>query len=79
MDHICYLCFVFVCHTALSVPCSLVVTCFENSLVFDVFLCCCRFPIWYPWIFLFVLFVLYIPVNIFFSYVRAGLPKLNQY
>ena len=32
MDPFCYfyLCFVFVCHTVLSVPCSLVVTCWER-------------------------------------------------
>ena len=27
LDPFCYLCFVFVCHTILSVPCNLVVTC----------------------------------------------------
>ena len=29
MGPFCYLCFVFVCHTALSVPCSFVVTCWK--------------------------------------------------
>ena len=46
MDLFCYLCFVFVCHTVLSVPCSLVVTCFFDFLVNYVFLCFCHFPIW---------------------------------
>ena len=31
MDPFCYLCFVFVCHTAFSVTCSLVVTCWEMA------------------------------------------------
>ena len=31
MDPLCYLCFVFVSHTALSVPCSLVVICWERA------------------------------------------------
>ena len=31
MDHFCYLCFTFVCHTVLSVPCSRVVTCLERT------------------------------------------------
>ena len=30
MEHFCYLCFVFVCHTVSSVPCSIVVTCWER-------------------------------------------------
>ena len=41
---------VFVCHTVLSVPCSLVVTCWERAdllaLVYDVFLCFCHVQIW---------------------------------
>ena len=31
MDHICYLCCVFVCHTDLSIPCNPVVTCLEMA------------------------------------------------
>ena len=31
MDPFCYLCFVFVCRTVLSVPSSLVVTCWERA------------------------------------------------
>ena len=31
MDPFCYLCFVFVCHTVLSVPCSLVGTYWEKA------------------------------------------------
>ena len=31
MDLFCYLCFVFVCHTVLSVPCILEVTCCERA------------------------------------------------
>ena len=31
MDPFCYLCFMFVCHTVLSVSCSLVVTCKERA------------------------------------------------
>ena len=34
MDHFCYLC--RVCHVFLSVRCSLVVTCWDGSLVCDV-------------------------------------------
>ena len=38
-----YLCFVFVCHTVLSVPCSLVDTCWERAdlltLLYVVFYC----------------------------------------
>ena len=47
MDPLCYLCFVFVCHTVLSVSCSLVVTCCERAglLAFlYVFLCFVTFP-----------------------------------
>ena len=36
------------CHTVLSVPCGLVVTCWEGSLVCDGFLCFCHFSIWCP-------------------------------
>ena len=40
-----------VCHALVSVPCCLVVTCWERvdhlALVFDVLLCFCRFPMWY--------------------------------
>ena len=40
------------CHTAVSVPCSLVVTCCENAnllaLLYMVFSCVCHFPIWFP-------------------------------
>ena len=39
MDHFCNVCVVFVCHTVLSVPCSLVVTWPLGSLVCDVFMC----------------------------------------
>ena len=39
----CYLCFTFVCHTVLSVPCSLFVTCWERderiALLFVMFSC----------------------------------------
>ena len=31
VDPFCYLCFVFVCNTVLSVPCSLVVTCWVRA------------------------------------------------
>ena len=31
MDPLSYLCFAFVCHTVLFVPCSLVVTCWETA------------------------------------------------
>ena len=31
MDSLCYVCFVFVCHTVLSVPCSLVVIRWEMN------------------------------------------------
>ena len=31
MDPFCDMCFVLVCHTFLSVPCSLVVTCWERA------------------------------------------------
>ena len=34
VDPFCYLRFVFVCHTVLSVPCSFVVTCLESDDVF---------------------------------------------
>ena len=44
---------VFVCHNALSVPCSLVVICWERAdflaLLYVMFSCVfCHFPIWYP-------------------------------
>ena len=49
-----FLSFVFrvcLCHTVLSVPCSLVVNCWEGrplgSLVCNVFLVFCHIPIWY--------------------------------
>ena len=53
MDPFCYLCFVFVCHTVLSVPCSLVVTCLEGAyilaILYVMFSCVlCHLPIWYP-------------------------------
>ena len=35
---------VCLCYTVLSVPCSLVITCWERALVCDVFLCVCYFP-----------------------------------
>ena len=39
----CYLCFVFVCHTAMSVSCSVVVTCWERAdllaLLYAIFSC----------------------------------------
>ena len=35
MNPFCYLCFVFVCHTVLFVPCSLVVTCWERADLLD--------------------------------------------
>ena len=31
MNPFCYLCFVFFCHTNLSVPCSLVITCWGSD------------------------------------------------
>ena len=41
-----------VCHALGSVPCCLVVTCWERAdllaLVCDVKLCICHFPMWYP-------------------------------
>ena len=41
-----------VCHVIASVRCCLVVTCWERAdllaLVYGVYLCFCRFPIWYP-------------------------------
>ena len=43
MNFFCYLCFMFVCHTVLSVPCSLVVTCWESvdllALLYGMFSC----------------------------------------
>ena len=50
MDPLCYLCFVFVCHTVLSVPCSLVVICCKRAdlLAFFFFLCFCSFTIRSP-------------------------------
>ena len=43
VDPFCYLCFVFVYHTVLSVPCSLVVTCWERAdllaLLYGMFSC----------------------------------------
>ena len=53
MDPFCYLCFVFVCHTVLSVPCNLVVTCCERADLLTHFLCFASFPygdlgqVWY--------------------------------
>ena len=45
-----YLCFVF--YDFASVDCYLVVACCERAdllaLVFDVLLCICLFPMWYP-------------------------------
>ena len=34
MDLFCYLCFMFVCHTVLSVHCNLVITCLERADLF---------------------------------------------
>ena len=53
MDLFCYLCFVFVCHTVLSVHCSLVVTCWERAdllalLYVMLFVCFYHFPMWCP-------------------------------
>ena len=31
VDHFCHLCFMFVCHAVLSVPCSHLVTCWERA------------------------------------------------
>ena len=31
MDPFCYLCFMFVCHNVLSVPCSTVIACWEMA------------------------------------------------
>ena len=47
-------CSLCVCHIVLSVPCSHVVTSWEESdllalLYCYVFLCFCHFPIWRPW------------------------------
>ena len=42
MDPFCYLCFRFVCHTVLSIPCSLVVTCWVSADVLA--LLCVMFP-----------------------------------
>ena len=46
MDPFCYLCFLFACHTVLSVPCNLVVTCWEMAdlltLLFVMFSCVFR-------------------------------------
>ena len=43
MDFPCFVCFVFVCHTVLSVPCNLVVTCWERAdllvLLYVIFSC----------------------------------------
>ena len=44
MDHFCYLCFMFVCQTVVSFRCSLVVTCWESSLVCVAFLYFVTFP-----------------------------------
>ena len=53
VDHFCYFFFVFVCHTVLSAPCSLVVTSWERAdllalLYVMFFVCFCHFPIWCP-------------------------------
>ena len=51
MDHFCFFMF-YVClyYTVMSVPCSPVITCCVKSdfvtLVCEVFLCFCHFPIW---------------------------------
>ena len=41
-----------VCHAFASVHCCLVVTCWERAdllaLIYDVKLCFCLFPMWYP-------------------------------
>ena len=54
MDSFCYLCFVFVCHTVLSVPCSLVVTSWKRAdflallyVMFLVFLSLSHMLSWY--------------------------------
>ena len=48
VDPFCYLCFMFVCHTVLSVPCNIVGKGWEKadigSLICDVFLCFVNFP-----------------------------------
>ena len=45
VDHFCYLCFLFVYHTVVSIPCNLVVTYWERAdllaIVYLVFLLCC--------------------------------------
>ena len=45
----CFLCFVCVCHTVLSVPCSILFTCWERAdllvLLFVMFSFFCLFPI----------------------------------
>ena len=47
-----FLFLVYLCYAVLSVPCSLVITCWERadlalgSFVCCVFLCFCHFPIW---------------------------------
>ena len=53
VDSFCYFIFVFVCHDiAVSVPCSLVVTCWVRAdllvLLYVMFLVFCHFPIWCP-------------------------------
>ena len=49
MDPFCYLCFVLVCHTVLSVPLALWLPAGKGLtswlLVYDVFLCLCHVPI----------------------------------
>ena len=51
MDHLCYLCILFVMLSRLFY-CCLVVTCWERALllalVCNVKFCDCLFPIWYP-------------------------------
>ena len=52
-DLFCYLCFVFVCHTVLSVPYRLVVTCWERAVLLALLCvmfswCFCHFFKWCP-------------------------------
>ena len=45
MDRFCWLCFMRMCCAAMSVPCSLLVTCWERAdLLAVVFVALCHFP-----------------------------------
>ena len=57
MDPLCYLCLVFVCHTVLSVPCSLVVTCWERADLLAL---------------LYVMFLVFLSLSDIVSWVRCG-------